>query len=127
MDVETAITWVQQAEGTGESSHAVHGGITGGHKQDPAASLAAYPEAAGQESQIPLTRREREIASLIGQGKSNKQIADELVMSERTVEWHASNILSKLDLQSRAQVAVWAVRQGLASPSWPDQSDVFAQ
>jgi DNA-binding CsgD family transcriptional regulator/tetratricopeptide (TPR) repeat protein len=75
------------------------------------APLASRPHAP-----IPLTRREREIAALLASGKSNRQIADALVMSERTVEWHTGNILSKLDFQSRAQIAVWAVEQGLAQP-----------
>jgi DNA-binding CsgD family transcriptional regulator/tetratricopeptide (TPR) repeat protein len=65
----------------------------------------------------PLTRREREVASLLAHGRSNRQIADALVVSERTVEWHTSNILSKLGFQSRAQIAVWAVEQGLTHPS----------
>ena len=65
----------------------------------------------------PLTRRERDVAVLVAQGNSNRQIADALVMSERTVEWHTSNILSKLGFQSRSQIAVWAVEQGLIASS----------
>jgi predicted ATPase/DNA-binding CsgD family transcriptional regulator len=60
-----------------------------------------------------LTRREREVATLVSQGKSNRQIAAELVVSERTVEGHVNNILSKLGFRSRAQVAAWAVEKGL--------------
>ncbi|MBL8160831.1 MAG: response regulator transcription factor [Anaerolineae bacterium] len=56
-----------------------------------------------------LTRREREVARLIAQGRSNREIADELVVSERTVEGHVSNILSKLGFRSRAQVSAWVV------------------
>jgi DNA-binding NarL/FixJ family response regulator len=63
-----------------------------------------------------LTDREREILSLVAQGKSNKEIATELVISERTARTHVSNILSKLDLSSRTQAALWAVREGLAPP-----------
>ncbi len=55
-----------------------------------------------------LTPREREVAALIAQGKSNREIARVLVVSERTVESHVSNILSKLRFASRAQIAVWA-------------------
>jgi pimeloyl-ACP methyl ester carboxylesterase/DNA-binding CsgD family transcriptional regulator len=65
---------------------------------------------------LTLTRREREVAALLGKGNSNQAIADTLVVSERTVEWHTSNILSKLGLQSRSQIAVWAVEHGLTSP-----------
>lgn len=60
-----------------------------------------------------LTSREREVATLIAQGKSNREIADELVVSERTVEGHVSNILSKLGFQSRSQISAWVVKQNL--------------
>jgi DNA-binding NarL/FixJ family response regulator len=61
-----------------------------------------------------LTTRELEILRLLGAGKSNKQIAADLQISERTARTHVSNILGKLDLSSRTQAALWAVRQGLA-------------
>jgi DNA-binding CsgD family transcriptional regulator len=60
-----------------------------------------------------LTTREREIAALIAQGKSNRELADELVISEKTAERHVANILLKLGLNSRTQIAVWAVEKGL--------------
>lgn len=60
-----------------------------------------------------LTSREREIASLIARGLSNGEIADELVLSKRTVEKHVANILSKLALTSRAQIVRWAMENGL--------------
>jgi len=60
-----------------------------------------------------LTSREREVAGLIGQGKSNGEIAQELVLSKRTVETHITNILSKLGLSHRAQIMRWAIDQGL--------------
>jgi DNA-binding NarL/FixJ family response regulator len=63
-----------------------------------------------------LTEREQEILALVAQGKANKEIAAELVISERTARTHVSNILSKLDLTSRTQAALWAVREGLAPP-----------
>ena len=64
-----------------------------------------------EESPLPgdLTRREREVAHLIAQGKSNREIAETLVVTERTVEGHVSNILSKLGFRSRAQVSAWVV------------------
>jgi DNA-binding NarL/FixJ family response regulator len=61
-----------------------------------------------------LTAREREILQMVAAGKANKQIAAELVISERTARTHVSNILRKLDLSSRPQAALWAVREGLA-------------
>jgi DNA-binding NarL/FixJ family response regulator len=60
-----------------------------------------------------LTTREIEVLRLLGGGKSNKEIAAELQISERTARTHVSNILGKLDLTSRTQAALWAVRQGL--------------
>jgi non-specific serine/threonine protein kinase len=62
-----------------------------------------------------LTRREREVARLLSQGKSNREIAEALVISERTVENHVGNILGKLGFDSRAQAAVWAVEKGLGN------------
>jgi DNA-binding CsgD family transcriptional regulator len=63
-----------------------------------------------------LTEREREIAALIAEGKSNREIADKLVLSERTVITHVSSILNKLGFASRTQIAVWAAEQGLSQP-----------
>jgi DNA-binding NarL/FixJ family response regulator len=60
-----------------------------------------------------LTVREREVAALIASGESNRGIADALVVSERTVESHVTNILAKLGFSSRARIAVWAVDKGL--------------
>jgi DNA-binding NarL/FixJ family response regulator len=61
-----------------------------------------------------LTDREREILVLVAQGLSNQQIADALVISERTARTHVSNILSKLGLASRTQAALLAIREGIA-------------
>jgi predicted ATPase/DNA-binding CsgD family transcriptional regulator len=64
-----------------------------------------------------LTAREREVAQLVAQGKSNRAIADELVVGVSTVEAHITHILTKLGFSSRAQIAVWAVDRGLAQGS----------
>ena len=66
------------------------------------------PPAAG------LTERELEVLRLIARGMSNKVIARELVVSEKTVKTHVSNILAKLHLADRTQAALYAVREGLA-------------
>jgi predicted ATPase/DNA-binding NarL/FixJ family response regulator len=59
-----------------------------------------------------LTCRERDVADLIARGYTNRQIAAELVISERTVHAHVRNILAKLGFTSRAQVAAWAAQEG---------------
>ena len=64
-----------------------------------------------------LTPREREILMLVAQGRSNRDIAGALVISERTARTHVSNVLAKLGLASRTQAALWAVREGLVSDS----------
>ncbi|WP_338598805.1 LuxR C-terminal-related transcriptional regulator [Saccharopolyspora sp. SCSIO 74807] len=65
----------------------------------------AVPQA--EPSATALTRREREIAELVAQGRTNKEIAESLVIAQRTVEGHVQHILTKLDFSSRAQIASW--------------------
>jgi DNA-binding NarL/FixJ family response regulator len=60
-----------------------------------------------------LTPRERQILALLGEGRSNREIANILVISERTARTHVSNVLSKLGLTSRTQAALIAIREGL--------------
>jgi DNA-binding NarL/FixJ family response regulator len=62
-----------------------------------------------------LTEREREVLGLIADGRSNREIARALVLSEKTVKTHVSNILMKLDLADRTQAALWAVRHGMTT------------
>jgi DNA-binding CsgD family transcriptional regulator len=72
------------------------------------------PRAVAKRAFGGLTAREREVAALIAQGKTSREIAELLVVSERTAEVHVGNILAKLGFTSRAQIAVWAVERGLA-------------
>ena len=67
-----------------------------------------------------LTDRERQVLGLVAKGASNKAIGHELSISERTARTHVSNILLKLGLGSRTQAALWAIREGLASPADPE-------
>lgn len=62
-----------------------------------------------------LTEREREVAALVAGGSSNSEIAERLVLSRRTVEAHVANIMSKLGIRTRAQIAAWAVEKRLSS------------
>jgi NarL family two-component system response regulator LiaR len=63
----------------------------------------------------PLTGREVEVLRMVARGRSNRQIAEELVISLGTVRAHLSNILGKLHLASRTQATLYALREGLAS------------
>jgi DNA-binding NarL/FixJ family response regulator len=76
---------------------------------------AAVPHVPGRRSASDmLTAREREIASLMADGSSNRDIAEKLIISEGTVDVHVKHILGKLGFRSRAQVAGWFARQGPA-------------
>jgi ATP/maltotriose-dependent transcriptional regulator MalT len=75
------------------------------------------PSLKGPEALQTLTEREREVVTLITRGLSNGEIADELVLSKRTVEHHMANILSKLGFANRAQIVRWAMENGLTQAS----------
>jgi DNA-binding CsgD family transcriptional regulator len=85
-----------------------------------AALIPAEPQALSRRAANAefggLTVREREVALLIAQGRSNREIATALVLSERTVTTHVSNIFAKLGFTSRVQIATWATEHGLATP-----------
>jgi DNA-binding CsgD family transcriptional regulator len=72
------------------------------------------PQRTTKQKYDGLTTREREIATLITEGKSNRAIAEALILSDRTVAKHIENILSKLGFTSRAQIAAWAVEHKLS-------------
>ncbi|MFE0379794.1 response regulator [Streptomyces inhibens] len=81
-----------------------------------AEALLAQDEGnSGQGRGTSLTDREREVLCLIADGRSNREIARALVLSEKTVKTHVSNILMKLDLADRTQAALWAVRHGIGA------------
>jgi NarL family two-component system response regulator LiaR len=73
------------------------------------------PGPAGGRSEEGLTERERQVLSLIAEGRNNHEIAETLVISEKTVKTHVSNILNKLHLDDRTQAAIYALRHGLAT------------
>ena len=64
----------------------------------------------------PLTPREREVVKLIAESYSTKQIADTLVISEKTVERHRDNVLEKLGMHDRVELTRYAIRRGLVEP-----------
>jgi DNA-binding NarL/FixJ family response regulator len=65
---------------------------------------------AAQRSQNPLSDREFEVAGMVAESLSNREIADRLFLSERTVETHVRSILAKLGFTGRTQIATWVVR-----------------
>jgi DNA-binding NarL/FixJ family response regulator len=86
------------------------------HLDAAVARQLARRMAAPQIGLTSLTVREREILTLVAQGHSNRDIAERLVISERTARTHVSNVLSKLQLSSRTQAALLAIREGLIPP-----------
>ncbi len=78
-----------------------------------ARAQSSMASASNAPSTSPLTPREREVAVLIARGYANKEIAEALVVSVRTAEAHVTNVLNKVGLRSRAQIAAWVVEQGL--------------
>ncbi len=77
-------------------------------KEEPPASRSAAPFA-------ELTEREAEVLCLIANGLNNREIAERLVISEKTVKTHVSSILGKLHVEDRTQAAIYALRQGLGA------------
>lgn len=98
---------------------AVRAAFAGEMVVDPAVTrlLAQRLRQRGQTAPVePLTEREREVLGLVGQGASNREIADALFITERTARTHVSNILGKLGLASRTQAALWAVDHKMVPP-----------
>lgn len=99
LTVEQAIAYALEPQRTREQTARV--------AQPPTARQGAKKESGG------LTEREREVARGIARGESNREIAEKLVVSERTVETHVGNILNKLGFSARAQIRKWAIEKGL--------------
>jgi DNA-binding NarL/FixJ family response regulator len=93
-----------------QAIRAVHGGHV---LFAPDAAEAMLAPDQGDKGTATLTEREGEVLAQIARGRSNREIARALVVSEKTVKTHVSNILMKLGLQDRTQAALYAVRHGL--------------
>ena len=91
--------------------HAVHAGTPYLHPEATRHLIQATARPAPVAS--PLTQREHEVLARVARGLTNRQIADELAISEKTVSVHVSNLLGKLGLASRTQAALYAARVGL--------------
>jgi DNA-binding NarL/FixJ family response regulator len=97
-----------------EVVQAIRAAVAGQMHLDPAvARLLADSVRRADRPGDDLTPREREVLGLVAEGASNREIADRLVVSERTARTHVSAILRKLGLVSRTQAALWAVKEGL--------------
>ncbi|WP_442813734.1 response regulator [Streptosporangium subroseum] len=107
-----------------QAIRAVHGGQILLAPEAAEAMLSGLPGPSGPPgSAAPvsghmtsLTDREREVLTLIASGRSNREIARELTVAEKTVKTHVSNVLMKLGVQDRTQAALYAVRHGLDRP-----------
>jgi NarL family two-component system response regulator LiaR len=99
-----------------ESIYAVHRGESSLH---PTIALKVIRELNNPSSlpptTDPLTEREVQVLKLVAQGMTNLEIAETLVISDRTVSNHVGNILAKLHLANRTQATLYALREGLAS------------
>jgi DNA-binding NarL/FixJ family response regulator len=100
-----------------EVATAIHAAAAGEvHLDSAVAGQLTRRLAAPRVGLAALTAREREILVLVAQGHANRDIAEQLVISERTARTHVSNLLSKLQLSSRTQAALLAIREGLILP-----------
>jgi NarL family two-component system response regulator LiaR len=81
----------------------------------PEAAARLMREVRTPDSSQALTERETDVLRLLARGKANKEIAVDLVIGEKTVKTHVSNILMKLGVQSRTQAALYAAQRGLVT------------
>ncbi len=96
-------------------NRAIKAAAAGQVQLSPQAAARLVREVRAPESPEALTGRETEVLRLLAKGYSNKEIAGELIIGEKTVKTHVSNILSKLAVPSRTQAALYAVRIGLVN------------
>ncbi len=98
-----------------ELCQAIKAAAAGQVQMSPSVAARLLREVPSPQAPEPLTERETEVLRQLAQGKSNKEIAATLVIAEKTVRTHVSNILAKLGVTSRTQAALHAVRTGLVS------------
>jgi DNA-binding NarL/FixJ family response regulator len=108
-----AIGYVLKDASSDELTKAVKAAAQGQVHLSPQAAARLMRDVRTPENPQALTQRETEVLKLVAQGKSNKEIAQDLQIGDKTVHSHVSNILSKLQLNSRTQAALYAIRTGL--------------
>lgn len=97
-----------------ELERAIRAAARGHALLDPAVTSRVLRKVSQPRAAERLTPREREVLALLGQGRSNREIARELVVAEKTVKTHVSSVLAKLGLADRTQASLYAVHEGLA-------------
>lgn len=108
-----AIGYLLKDTESDELIRAIKAAANGQVQLSPKAAARLIREVRAPESPEVLTERETEVLRLLAKGLSNKEIAQTLVIGEKTVKTHVSNILSKLNVSSRTQAALYAARIGL--------------
>jgi two-component system, NarL family, response regulator LiaR len=111
-----AIGYLLKDTGADELLKAIRAASAGQVQLSPAVAERLMHEIRTPENPEKLTERETDVLRCLAEGKANKEIARELLVSETTVKSHVSNILTKLGVPSRTQAALYAVRIGLVSP-----------
>jgi DNA-binding NarL/FixJ family response regulator len=99
-----------------ELCKAIRAGAAGKVQLAPEAASRLISEVRAPASPEALTERETEVLKLIARGKANKEVAGELFIDETTVKSHVHSILSKMNVRSRTQAVLYAVRVGLVAP-----------
>ena len=118
-----ALSYLLKSASPDEVVEAVRAAVRNETRLHPRIARRLMNEVSGaQASPEALTSRELEVLREIARGRSNKEIAERLVLSEKTVKTHVSNILGKLQLEDRTQAAIYALRQGLVPLD--DQDDL---
>ncbi len=111
-----AFSYLLKTSRAEEILEAIHAAYRGESRLEPqvASKMMGHMQRATQKPRHDeLTKREREVLKLLGEAKTNQQIAEELFIGVKTVKTHVSNILAKLGLEDRTQAAVYAVKNGL--------------
>ena len=110
-----AIGYLLKTTEADELCEAIRAAAAGRVRLAPEAAARLMREVRAPESPETLTKREAEVLKLVARGKANKQVARELFIDEKTVKSHVHSILSKLNVKSRTQAALYAVRVGLVA------------
>ena len=110
-----AIGYLLKDTEANELCRAIKAAAAGQVQMSPAVAARLLREVRAPQDPEPLTERETEVLQQLALGRSNKEIASALVIAEKTVRTHVSNILAKLGVASRTQAVLHAVRTGLVS------------